>query len=124
MLLYPLRRTLHSGKSFTSVFSVSFFRSLDFFLSFFLETFLSVLGCSDRPARTEEKGLLRDDGSLAAKKKHQSKATGNKGINTSNKKLLGAPGIAARSKDATRGSCITTSNKKLLLLSLICHIAF
>ena len=70
MLLYPLRRTLHSGKSFTSVFSVSFFRSLDFFLSFFLETFLSVLGCSDRPARTEEKGLLRDDGSLAVSYTH------------------------------------------------------
>ena len=30
----------------------------------------------------------------------------------SNKKLLGAPGIATRSKDATRGSCHTTSNKK------------
>ena len=34
----------------------------------------------------------------------RSEATSNKGITTSNKKLLGAPGIATRSKDATRGS--------------------
>ena len=34
---------------------------------------------------------------------------------TNNKKLLGAPGIATRSKDATRGTHgLTTSNKKLL----------
>ena len=35
-----------------------------------------------------------------------------------NKKLLGAQGIATRSKDATRAPGLTTRNKKLLAPSL------
>ena len=39
---------------------------------------------------------------------------------TSNKKLLGAKGIATRSKDATNGAPgLTTRNKKLVALALI-----
>ena len=37
----------------------------------------------------------------------------NKCLTSSNKKLLGTPGIAARSKDATRNKCIASSNKCL-----------
>ena len=36
-------------------------------------------------------------------------------IATSNQKLLGAKGIATRSKDATRAPGLTTRNKKLLV---------
>ena len=36
-------------------------------------------------------------------------ATSNKCLTTRNKKLLGAPGIATRSKDATRGSILFTA---------------
>ena len=48
-------------------------------------------------------------------------ATGNKGIATRNKKLLGAPGLTARSKDATSVFAALSDSDVGVMVKIPCH---